>query len=82
MPWMKNGNQARGSLSKVISLTHELQCSMEDYFTPGSVDVIGASSDRDKVGGMVINNLLGSGFKGEIYAVNPKGGKIQGLKAY
>ena len=55
---------------------------MEDFFTPGSVAVIGASSNKDKVGGMVISNLLGSGFEGEIYPVNPKGGEIQGLKAY
>jgi acetyl coenzyme A synthetase (ADP forming)-like protein len=71
-----------GAQRKVISLCRELQGSMEGFFTPGSVAVIGASSDRGKVGGMVINNLLGSGFKGEIYPINPKGGEIQGLRAY
>lgn len=55
---------------------------MENFFTPGSVAVIGASSNKDKVGGMVVSNLLSSGFGGEIYPVNPKGGLIQGLKAY
>ncbi|MFA5273013.1 MAG: acetate--CoA ligase family protein [Candidatus Peribacter sp.] len=43
---------------------------------PDSVAVIGASHEEHKVGHMIFRNLLTQGFKGKVYAVNPKGGKI------
>ena len=39
---------------------------------PKSIVVCGASSDIHKPGGKVLKNLKESGFKGQIYAVNPK----------
>ena len=55
---------------------------LEKMFKPNSVGVIGASNKPDKVGHIVVSNLLEDGFKGEIYPINPKGGEILGLKAY
>lgn len=55
---------------------------MDGFFHPGSVAVIGASSNPAKVGGMIVRNLLDSGFAGAVYPVNVRGGKIQGLDAY
>ncbi len=55
---------------------------MKGFFCPGSVAVIGASSDPSKVGGMILRNLINSGFKGRIFPVNIKGGVIQGLNSY
>ena len=55
---------------------------MRMFFSPSSIAVIGASSDPNKVGGMILRNIVGSGFKGKIYPVNPRGGTINGLKAY
>ncbi len=49
---------------------------------PKSIVVCGASSDVHKPGGKVLKNLLDSGFKGEIYAVNPKETEVQGVKCY
>ena len=52
---------------------------MMDYdrlFKPKTITVIGASSNPEKLGGVVMNNLINSGFKGTIYPVNPKGGSM------
>jgi acetyltransferase len=51
-------------------------------FTPESVALYGASDRADSVGGVVFKNLLNSGFKGRIYAINPKRDEVQGEKAY
>ena len=55
---------------------------MKAYFKPSSVAIIGASEDITKLGGMLLKNMIEAGFKGKLYPVNPKGGTIQGLKAY
>lgn len=52
---------------------------MDGFFSPDSVAVIGASTDPNKIGGMIIRNIISSGFKGRIYPVNPKGGMIDGV---
>lgn len=51
-------------------------------FNPGSVAVIGASSDRNKLSGRTIHFLKTFGFKGKIFPVNPTAPEIQGLQAY
>jgi acetate---CoA ligase (ADP-forming) len=55
---------------------------LESLFSPKSIAVIGASGSDGKVGYSVMVNLVESGFKGQIYPINPKGGEILGLKAY
>ncbi|MDR0335288.1 MAG: acetate--CoA ligase family protein [Methanomassiliicoccaceae archaeon] len=55
---------------------------MRMFFTPGSVAVVGASSDPNKIGGMILRNIVSSGFRGKIFPINPKGGTISGLNAY
>lgn len=55
---------------------------MDKFFNPRSIAVIGASEDRKKVGGMILENILAAGFSGQVFPVNPKGGMIQGKKAY
>lgn len=51
-------------------------------FNPGSIAVIGASSDAGKVGHAVLDNLIKFNYRGNLYPVNPAGGAILGLKAY
>lgn len=51
-----------------------------DIFYPGSIAVIGASPDPNKVGYAVFRNLLG--FPGKLYAVNPKRKEILGREVY
>ncbi|MCL2143842.1 MAG: CoA-binding protein, partial [Methanomassiliicoccaceae archaeon] len=55
---------------------------MRAFFSPGSIAVIGASSDPNKVGGMIIRNIIASGFRGDVYPINVKGGTICGLDSY
>jgi len=54
---------------------------MSDIFSPRSVAVIGASRDRGKVGWGILDNLK-KNFKGRVFPINPKAGRILGLKCY
>ncbi len=44
--------------------------------------MIGASTDPQKLGYKILENILKAGFKGKIYPINPKAEEVQGLKAY
>lgn len=50
-------------------------------FRPRSIAVIGASANPRKLGYALLDNLQRSRFKGDLYAVNPKGGRILGIEA-
>ncbi len=52
------------------------------FLRPESVAVIGASSDERKVGHLILKNLLTQGYKGKVYAVNPRGGTILDHQVY
>ena len=56
--------------------------SMERFFNPRSVAVVGASRDEGTVGNEVLRNLIESGYEGRIYPVNPKADEIRGVKTY
>ena len=47
---------------------------------PNNIAIIGASENQSKPGGKVIHNLLRGGFSGEIYAVNPKKVRVDGVQ--
>jgi len=51
-------------------------------FYPESIAFVGASSGIGKWGHMLPVNTLSRNYKGAVYLVNPKGGKIIGRKAY
>ena len=50
-------------------------------FAPQSVAVVGASQHTGKIGNIVIANLLGSGYTGAIFPINPHAQSIRGLPA-
>ena len=56
--------------------------SLDTFFNPESVAVVGASRTFGKAGNVIVVNLLHLGFKGRVYPVNPKADTILGLKAY
>ena len=60
----------------------EILETMTRMMQPRSVAVIGASSEEGKIGNSVMKNLVGGGFAGDIYPVNPKADEILGRKAY
>jgi acetyltransferase len=55
---------------------------IEKFFNPKSVVVIGATAHQGKLGYGVSRNLISSGFRGEVYFVNTKGGVIFGRQVY
>ena len=54
---------------------------MERFFNPKSIALIGASANKLKGGYRILKNLL-TGFKGDIYPVNPGYEAIEGLPCY
>ncbi len=63
---------------------NERSSSLQPFFTPNGVAVIGASRDPSKLSYGVMRNLLDpvGGYPGPIYPVNPKADEIFGLKCY
>lgn len=49
---------------------------------PKSIAIIGASNDTKKPGGNMLKNILAGGFAGNLYAVNPKEERVQGIKSF
>jgi len=56
--------------------------SIEAFFKPKSVAVVGVSQEPKKFGHVIFKNFATSKFKGKIYPVNPKAETILGFKAY
>ncbi|MDI6830957.1 MAG: acetate--CoA ligase family protein [Actinomycetota bacterium] len=55
---------------------------LEYLFKPSAVAVIGASEKPGKVGRVVLENILRSGYAGKVFPVNPGSEKIMGLPCY
>lgn len=51
-------------------------------FRPRSVAVVGATEDRNRVGGRPLHYLREFGYRGSVYPINPKRDKVQGYRAY
>lgn len=54
--------------------------SLDSLFNPRSVALIGASHSEEKLGGVILRNLLD--FKGRVYPVNPRYEELMGLRSY
>ena len=55
---------------------------IRSIFEPNSIAVVGASRNPEKVGYLILENLLESGFKGKLFPINPKVDEILGVKTY
>src|SRR5438132_5680191 len=55
---------------------------LDSFFAPGSIALIGASRDKEKIPGRLLSMLRKNGFPGKIYPVNPNYGDIDGLKCF
>jgi len=51
-------------------------------FCPKSVCLIGASDTPNKVGSIILKNIINSKYSGQIYPINPGYEIVQGLKCY
>jgi acetyltransferase len=54
----------------------------EKLFNPESIVVVGASNNIMKPGGKIVKNLTEHSYNGELFVVNPKEKKIQGIPAF
>lgn len=55
---------------------------VSNILRPRSVAVVGASREREHVGGAIFHNLVAGGFRGTVYPVNPNAAAVQGVLAY
>ncbi len=55
---------------------------LHQLFNPSSIAILGASRENGKVGNIVIQNIITSGFSGTIYPVNPNASNILDLTCY
>ncbi len=55
---------------------------LEGFFCPGSIAVIGAARTEGKVGHIIFDNIIESGYKGILFPVNPRSDSIHGIKCY
>src|SRR3954462_14844876 len=55
---------------------------LDHLFAPRSIAVIGASTREEAIGFRVIRNLRQTGFRGEIFPVNPRYGEVAGLPCF
>lgn len=56
--------------------------SLEKFFNPDSVAIVGASASEGKVGYEILKNMVKAEYKGKIFPVNNKAEEICGLKCY
>src|ERR1700676_3097968 len=55
---------------------------LDTFFCPGSIALIGASRDQEKIPGRLLSMLRKNEFPGKIYPINPNYGDIDGLKCF
>jgi acetyltransferase len=55
---------------------------LETIFAPQSVAVVGASPDPDRLGHVVLKNIITNGYQGRIYPIHPSAAVVLGLPAY
>jgi acetate---CoA ligase (ADP-forming) len=59
-----------------------VRASLEPFFHPRSVAIIGASKRRGSIGGELFRNVLIGDFAGSVYPVNLKGDAVAGVHGY
>jgi acetyltransferase len=55
---------------------------LDSIFKPKRIALIGVSSNPDSVGGITLRNLVGGGYNGVVYPVNPKREAVFGIPCY
>lgn len=58
-----------------------MTASLAAALAPGSIAVIGASENPNKIGGRPLHYLARFGFKGAVYPINPSRSEVQGVRA-
>jgi len=56
--------------------------SLDNFFNPKSIAIVGASEKKGKVGYEILRNIVEGDYKGKIFPINPKADTVQNIKAY
>ncbi len=59
-----------------------MESSLDPFFNPRSIAVVGASAVPGKLSRIIMESLDRSGFAGEVYPVNPKYSEVMGRRCY
>ncbi|WP_462319720.1 CoA-binding protein, partial [Marinilabilia sp.] len=54
----------------------------ESLLNPQSIVIVGGSDDTSKPGGKILKNILDGDFKGNLFVLNPKKDKVQGVPSF
>lgn len=54
----------------------------ENTLFPKSIAIVGASQDKDKIGNVILRNLIEGGYTGKVYPINPKYKEIEGKESF
>jgi acetyl coenzyme A synthetase (ADP forming)-like protein len=72
-----------GYRERVAARDHlAVHASLEPFFHPHSVAVVGASKRRGSIGGELFRNILAGDFAGSVYPVNRSGDSVAGVHGY
>jgi len=55
---------------------------LERIFNPQRIALVGVTINPNSVGGKVLSNLVGGGFRGVVYPVNPDSEAVSGIQCY
>jgi acetyltransferase len=55
---------------------------LNSIFRPKRIALIGVAADPNSVGGLTLRNLVGGGFRGVVYPVNPKHEAVLGISCF
>ena len=57
--------------------SNSISQTLESFFNPKSVAVVGVSEDPTKLGSLIFNNVINANFRGKLYPINTRvGGKL------
>jgi len=59
-----------------------IAASVMPLFYPTSVAVIGASRNKESIGGRLFNNIINADYNGPVYPVNPKAAVVRSIHSY
>jgi len=59
-----------------------VRASLDPFFRPSSLAVVGASSRRGSIGGELFRNVVAADFTGSAYPVNKRGEPVAGVHGY
>ncbi len=55
---------------------------LDDFFTPDSIAIVGASREPGKIGNVILRNFKEGRYDGDVYAINPNADEVLGYEAH